>query len=711
MGYIAFKIVSYNNINTGVINDVYDNITLSYTTPVSGKNFSLQSMSSFSQEVGKKLGFSNFILAKTPFQYISLVDYSTKQEIYKQEYVVDDNYNMLTKIYRNGKLGITIDRGNYYDTPRKEFSIPEISLDVAEGTYTLEYCFLDDWDRLYYKATGLIAITSNRLPLKKWTITSVIDRIFDTIIPIKQGEAPKFVLDESLRVKYDNIIAPEFAFTKMTLREMLKQVGGFVHAEPRIKGKDKNGRWVVTFDEYGTQTKSWISKRDYVSATFGVDINDYCTSLDSSADNLVNQLNWAQGVVVEPFIGTQGKSLRTESTTTRMEEDNSTFISTDLPIYALGEKKQVFCTYIPGNGLEEGSWDITPYIFEKADYDNLSSYDGAYPYSKGFALYYTQGSKHIRGLFYKVPNAISPYLSQYAIKNILETVTGKQLNITGQDYMKLAFKVTYLPIFSTRVRTNKQCIVGTKARTLTYNQGANFVESQWYGENLKGVVARMGNVEKTYTYHLAHLSDIPKVGLRFDDNYYISAVSCEVLPTYIKCTIALSKDFNRLSTYVGISSNKRMWEVSEKQAYNRDTIITEYVKISTTDKANDSGISFAGNIAKILFNKDNNIENPVSGAIINTYRKNNSPNTNFISLPVVSAAMGNSMLFSFRFEDNYSTGQQSVNKEDLWNGESEENTIDGFWANYVPYCDYYGRFYYLTARFYASQVVGISTVI
>ena len=580
-----------------------------------------------------------------------------------------------------------------------------LSINLEENEqYELEYSlYCRDGSANIYEATVkyIIAITKNRLPLKKWTITDVIDRIFDVIIPLRKGELPKFVLDDSLRTKYDNIIAPEFAFTKMTLREMLKQVGGFVHAEPRITGKNASGQWVVTFDEYGSNQTSWISNRRYVSATFGTDINDYCTSLDSSADNLVNQLNWAQGVVTEPFNGTQGKSLRTETTTTRMAEDNSTFISTDLPIYTIGEQKQVFCTHIPELG--DGLWDITPYIFEKADYDNLSSYNGVYPFSKAYALYYTQGAKNIKGLFFKVPNAVNPSLGQYAIKNILEAVTGRNLSLTGQDYMQLAFKVTYLPIFSARVRTNKQYIVGGTPRTLAYNQGANFIESQYYGENLKGVVARLGNVEKTYTYHLAHLCDIPKVGLLYDKYYYISAVSCEILPTYIKCTIALSKDFNRLSTYVGISSNKRMWEVSEKQAYERESIITEYVKITkNSNETNDNNSSFKGNIAKTLFNQAN-IDAPVSSAMVNTYHKNNGTNSGYISLPAVSTAMGNSMLFSFRFEDNYNAGQQSVYKDNIWNG-NEKDTVNGYWGNYVSYCDYYGRFYWLTANFYAGAV-------
>jgi hypothetical protein len=145
-----------------------------------------------------------------------------------------------------------------------------------------------------------------------------------------------------------------------------------------------------------------------------------------------------------------------------------------------------------------------------------------------------------------------------------------------------------------------------------------------------------------------------------------------------------------------------MWEVSEKQAYERESIITEYIKISTTDTTNDSNLSFRGNIAKTLFNQAD-ITAPVSSAMIVTYPKGKGNSSGYVSLPVVSTAMGNSMLFSFRFEDNYSAGQQSVYKNDIWNGSGNDN-VNGYWGNYVPYCDYYGRFYWLTANFYAGAV-------
>ena len=47
------------------------------------------------------------------------------------------------------------------------------------------------------------------------------------------------------------------------------------------------------------------------------------------------------------------------------------------------------------------SADITPYLFEAAEYDNLTSYKGSYPYAKEWALRYAQGDNKITGLCLK----------------------------------------------------------------------------------------------------------------------------------------------------------------------------------------------------------------------------------------------------------------------------------------------------------------------
>lgn len=598
------------------------------------------------------------------------------------------------------------------------------NIKLSSGLYNITYYYhyfsvLVSETRTY---TYNFSVYSSSLPLKKWTITDVCNRVFDTVEPLEDNAnfknvKPRFRLQgvkynehgeivkysdnsfyepNSQAEKYDKIIAPEFSFTQNTLREVLTEVGGFIHGEPRILRKVETAYdefWEIGFDEYGSNEMSHISKKQYVSAGFKTNINDYCTSLDSSAQNLVNLLDYAQGVAFEPFYcgETSGKgiSIRAENTTMRIAEDDGSFIPTTYKNYMFKGNNQVVITYIPKVG--NGFWDITAYIFEKADYDGtLSSFDGAYPYSKAYALYYTQGEKNIYGLFFKPPNLASEALEDYTIVKIIKAVTGNNsLALTLEDLKQVRFSISYLPITNTRVKTAKQNILGGMPSDIVYNQSANLVESKYYGENLKSVVSRLGNVEKTYTYHLAFLSDIPKVGTLFDKDYYISAVSTEVLPQYIRCTIGLSKDFNRLSEYVGISSNKRMWEVSEKMSQERQSIYTEYLVIkrnydATSDEKNGH---LSEDFTTFIFGASRFVLTPINLVEVVTKDKNKNPIAT-ICLPVISVALGNSAIFTFGFQDNFSAGQRVEG--------------DGY-TNYVSYADAYGRAYYMDITFLATE--------
>lgn len=586
------------------------------------------------------------------------------------------------------------------------------------GRYTIEYKSGVAVDG-HFEATSSIEVLASRYPIKKWTITDVLNRVFDLVEPLNAKivtindediitqDFPLFVLQGvtydqngkrnatytsgSIAEEYDKILSPEFNFTQSTLREVLQQVGGFTHAEPRVigEGEHPNGKkyYIVSFDKYGIKTLSKISNRKYITATFGADINQYCTAIDSNASNLVNSVGWAKGAIIEPFNNYQ-KTLRSEQTLMRLEDNDTTIISTQFPIYELGgDKTKVYCIY------SQAEYDITPFIYEKADYDLLSNYEGGFPFSKAYALYYAQGQNNIKGLFFKSEHAVNSVFRNYAIVNILRAVSGIENLLdeaTINDYTQLQFRVEYIPITATRVKTHKQFIDNEQESTLVYNQSANLVETSYYSANLQGVVERMGNIEKSYTYELPLLSQIPKIGTKFDDNYYISNVNFELYPAHIKCTVHLSKHFNRKSEYIGINSQRRMYEISEKQAQLRQSIYTNYVVISKENDETDKNINYSmGNIAQTLLST-NTTSNKINSAQITCFNANfeNLQDDTAIILPVIATPFANSMIFTVSFADNYSAGQKLIYASALGSEMS-------YWGANVPYTDYYGRVYYL----------------
>lgn len=543
-----------------------------------------------------------------------------------------------------------------------------------------------------YRVRFTFAAVRNYAPLPKWSVTDVINRVLDLAEPHRQKDAsgnayvPRYRLNAAQAEEFANIEAPEFAFTNLTLRECLDQIGGFIHGMARLR--IENGERVIYYDMLGLQNKAKLSDPKYpcIYEIKSQSLESYATELDSAVENLVTILDRNEGAVTEPYAG-GFKSVRSEEQYARIVESNMV-ISTTMPIYAITKLEM----QNPKNTSEYK--DITAYVFEGADYGRLSSFDKVYPTSKSYALYYELGQNNIRGLAYKPPNIIDTSLNDYAITNIAKAVFGIDIsagfwNENTGDYPKLSFRITYIPVFSSRVTQHKPYIrKGELKRTLCFNQSANLVETRYYGENMKGAVARIGNVQLTRTYRIkSSLTLMPRAGELWNDDYYVSAVTAAFYPAYVDCTIELSKDFNRISQYIGINAEWRAYEVSERKAYNSDRIYTDLCIIGD-DEVDSDGLEIvnAGAIA-CTFNQSwivGGATAQLTAAVINTYETQESTEpAHTVTLPVISTAFGNTLVFTFEFADNYSAGAQSVY--------SNSGGVEGYYQTDVPYGDYYGR--------------------
>ena len=559
--------------------------------------------------------------------------------------------------------------------------------------------------------TYQIYIAKDNSPLKPYTITDCVVRVLELAEPLIAGERPRFtfegcILDGNRSVsgyeagsqaeRYSKINAPEFSMTQATLWEQLKVIGSYIHAEPYL---DENN--IIHFLDLGVQEpNTTLANKPYISNTLKTDINGYCTDIRSNVQNLVNSLGYAKGAVIDPGNGLY-RSLRCETMYVRISAENG-IAETDYPVYSIDK---VMC----GIMGESSPWryepkEITPYVFEATEYGaNLSNFGGGYPYSKSWAIYYTQGEKGLHGLFFQDPNAVSQAkYSPFAIANILASVNGvspKEI----YDYLigeltdifspeskvpNIVFQITYKPIAPGFVSHGKQYFIsGDTLYTQIYNQGENAVETQYFGESMKGVAARLGNIEQTRTYILDSRDEIPNAGQLLGE-YAISVVNTEYLPEFIKCTVGLSKDYNRISEYVGVNSVKRMYEISERQAVERDILIKEDIVITrNSSMTDDAGVFFLRKEAILgAFTQSGYNDSVVKFALFYGYKKNQEYLNKPVLLPVLGRAFGNTIHFALKFKDNYSAG----NRVDY----NTNNGISGYWQNDVPYTDYYGRVYW-----------------
>lgn len=594
------------------------------------------------------------------------------------------------------------------DVPRNAltYTTPTFELS-ANSTYKITYDFYirrRERNAIYtYSATVTQTFVTVFNPKPEYTLYDVCQSILDTCRCRLENEQNQFSIANVPDTSKDyittsflqNTLSPEFTFAKSTLWEVFSIIGGYLNAIPKLinnqlyfEKMNKNGKSLLDTSYFNTyligEISSWSNEQ-------------YCNTIESDVDNLVDNENSFEGSLSEP--NTQYfQTLRAESGTVQVTTDNSCFIRTDYPIAKI---IKVECGYLP-DGTYVG--DITDYVYEQAEYNAYTGYSIQYP-SKAMALTWTYGQHNITGLTFKAEQAWASafgleLFNNYAIINIISNLTGKSVDVIKQaftnayDMRFLQFRVTYIPMIDARIKQHKSSINDNFGydNIIQYTQKANIISSQHYGENIKGTVNRFGNDEIIYNLLIPinrWIEQYKELGYYWQDTrYVISQIDLSYYDNVVKLDLHLSKNFNRYSQYVGIDNQFRMYEVSERQAVQRDIVYEEYIAISYDNTLNDI-VGNSSNIVRSyclqnILNSfvDNNTGLNVDSAIISTYDANNSVIAQNIILPVVSIGVGNALYFKFKFNDNYSAGDRVVPQ--LVNGVLFDEQV------YVPYSDYYG---------------------
>lgn len=517
----------------------------------------------------------------------------------------------------------------------------------------------------YAAFRGLVAeIYVAREPVARdpYTVEDVVEILLDTSETLRDGlDSPCY----RLRYKSDRQqeifrkAAPEFRFSNgRSLWECLREVGQYVHAIPRAVHDLTDGLDYIEFDELGGLERADLSKGTRYDGASTITVGDYTAGLEALAANLVNLDDEADGSMTEPFGGGY-MSLRAATEEVRITEGTG-IIKTAHPVEKL-LKVEVGSFTIGGKTYAGG--DITPYIFEKSEYDILSGFSGAYPTSKTYALYYKQGAPNIEGLWYKAQDAAVSALNafeDYSITNVITAVTGAPSGILrGLDYPNLMFRVTYIPSVTARVRAYKPTYDGAFPSVLAHNQSANKLSSRQFGENLRGQLAMMASSSDSMMYMFRRLEDVPAPGTLYDDDNYISSVTARVYHDFVLANIALSTGYNQLGARVEINNAIRQFEIPASE--DRYTVLEEFVEIGkkTSDDANTAATASLRNEVIRAFGSQSKGKD-VSVAMVTTYDKDGNPITaDSVALPVISLALGTSLYFGWRFEDNFAAGSKS----------------------------------------------------
>lgn len=628
--------------------------------------------------------------------------------------------NAISSIYQKGQINVPIivnepltlptaselfNLGNYADSGynwkyNNSYTIKVIQNDspytlngnvftpLGTGNYTLEYSlqYLGtliggvQTTSTYFICDFPIGAFQNIQPSPAWTITDVVNRILSAGVTRRQGiETQRFTFDITQAEQYSNVLAPEFFFTKSTLWDALNTVGGFIHAIPRlVPNPDNDIELVLKFDTLSGEEEYTGTLPPEIFEDISLLGDEFCGATDSQVENLLNTTDRTQGATTEP---SSGSFRAVNSEEVKINADTMTILTDDNIYQMISLTAQ----------WDSKTYNLTPFVYEASEYQTLSGYAGAtFPYSKSYALVYTQNQANITGLNFVVTGTTGQTLaSNYSIVNILQSLGASISN--SSDFTQLSFQVQYIPTVATRLIQKKVNVFSHPINNaLIYNQDGNTVESEYYGARAKGVLARIGLKTERKTYEFAKLADIPKVGQKIGNKYVVS-VDKEYDRMRIKATLTLTENYNKLAEFVGVNSNYRLYDISEKQAVERYVAYGESVVISNSIIPNKGYpmITLPGihTYESTLFVQTTTLNSTKATACGFKFFGGKTQPTSVVATIGVKCnafAYGNSLCFAAKTIDNYGAGYDSETGTTI----SDKNTRI---SRLVPYSDDYGN--------------------
>ncbi len=576
----------------------------------------------------------------------------------------------------------------------------EINLD-QEGEYLFEYTL--KWRSTYspgsttlhtITAMGYIAVGSSE-KFQPYTISGVMDRLLSvTPLRLKDGTNKYEFMDSEA---FSTEEAPEFSFTDNTLFEAILQVAQYKQRFPFLY---KNQIYFRPLWNGETMEESQLPPATRILRSSSID--QYCTALDSTVENMVCINDTNVGTVIEPYAGGY---ISTRSAAGSEISETTAMIPTQSAIY-----QAVSLLMGEVNGAEIG--DLIAYLYEQGDYDALSDTSSAYPNSKGYALKYTRMNPNYTELAHRIntQNNLTNALTRPALANIVRAKKGGDVGNTlltyisdllgkyinnklqfknGYSFADLLFQPTYIPVVNARVKQYKEYTDDFHHdSTICYNQTAELVDSEAFGEHVKGMIEKLGNHTEIRVCEFAKIDDVPKVGtiVNIDGepmSVYDTAMT--IYETHVVVTLCLVK-YAELSQYIGVKNKIKDSDISKDKCYNRFVNFEEFLIFSHEDKEG-TGVSFSADALNQILTFDH--ASPLT-CVEGTGYTEDGVEISTVLRPVKHLALGNSIYFQWEYENNFAAGYQSNEAPD-----GATSVLTGTLYNRaqkaVRYGDMYGR--------------------
>lgn len=355
--------------------------------------------------------------------------------------------------------------------------------------------------------------------------------------------------------------------------------------------------------------------------------------------------------------------------------------------------------------------DITPFVL-RSDFYNELSYGSARSGSlnRNNTLYYNHGDNRIYcGITGEISTSDSAeydvlqfvllngllYSCGYGVVEKPHLGTPIEFTYNLEDKTKFAFNVVYHPILDGKV--SEESTINKVEKETIVAQANSSSQLNRLGNNLQGLIAKLGNEEHAITLPITDLSQKISLGTKYIDELGNSWIANKIQTTFttseskVLVNVTFTKNFNAMAQFTSLNQEKRFYQISEALTNKGYENINEFIYFThragwhggkSAEQAEPIAVNYIGIdsiIAKTLGHLRDTLQDRVSVcdyALIKPVRA--SENTGI--QPIVYG-LGNQICFEFSFDNSISAGRYTDTNND--NTKTWTYTASDGIANYI----------------------------
>lgn len=552
-------------------------------------------------------------------------------------------------------------------------------------------------------AFGTLVIKSGNLTIDYALEKGANYRYLDTEVEkllslVNVSDGAEFILDPSSKVRLSKILAFDDMATEQTLRTALEKIAKYVKARLSVSLVD-NIKY-VKFEFYDDLSKVEYVEPKTPQVNQSTQISEYTSGLALKNGNVIKE-NYIEEVVSLRSVSDTNDRLTTDNIAVKTKFDIDKIKSIEIK----GKEIKYTDNTI---ALSANEWlDITDLVLEKPHYDTLdnrATYDDRFINNKNNHLYYNRGNNVIGGMSFIGTQfeSWSATKTNRALYEVLATKLQRQSELQVEKFIdngmvddnNIIVRIKYYPLSETNAIVLKDDQTGFQEKMIRrFNVNDRVNNSSFLGDFTRTKVNSIGGTQKAVSGYATRADEITKLGTVDNDNHRVITITKYSNVGEIFYVITKVKDYVFESEYIGIDSDRRLYNIPKDEYVKR---VDRAINAIYFDLEYNAGNNTNIEIKPFLKHLTNEYEETAPKVALINYDETKI--TTFVDVN----AIGNTVEWYIQMKDNFSAG---VAKKKI--------TIDNndiYYQQDIAYGDLFGNINYADIKYYQDYIIDLETL-